>query len=146
MQARESPDAVTHKVAGGCHCGNIAVRLQLAGAPDTYHPRSCDCASYLSDPHGALIIQVRDGGECGRYRQGSGAAECLVCRNCGVMVVALYRGEQKLYATVNARALEAGTVFGAEQPVSPQKLSQDEKIKRWQQLWFSDVQLIGITG
>jgi hypothetical protein len=62
------------------------------------------------------------------------------------MVVALYRGEQKLYATVNARALEAGTVFGAEQAVSPQKLSQDEKIKRWQQLWFSDVELIGITG
>jgi hypothetical protein len=152
MQARESPGAVTYKVAGGCHCGNIAVRLQLSGAPDTYRPRSCDCdfcrkhcGCYLSDPQGALIIQVRDGSECGRYRQGSGAAECLVCRNCGVMVAALYRGEQKLYATVNARALDAGTTFGAEQPVSPQKLSADEKIRRWQQLWFSDVELIGLA-
>jgi hypothetical protein len=141
---------VTHKVAGGCHCGNITVRLQLARAPDTYRPRSCDCdfcrkhcACYLSDPQGALIIQVRDDNECGRYRQGSGAADFLVCRNCGVLVVALYRGEQKLYATVNASALDAGTRFGAEQPVSPQKLSQDEKIKRWQQLWFSDVEFSG---
>jgi hypothetical protein len=142
---------MTHKVAGGCHCGNIAVRLHLARSPDDYRPRSCDCdfcrkhgACYLSDPQGALSIQVRHGSECGRYRQGSGAAEFLVCRNCGVLVVALYRGEQQLYATVNARALDAGASFGAEQPVSPQKLSQSEKIKRWQALWFSDIELIGL--
>jgi len=144
---------VTHKVAGGCYCGNIAVRLLLARAPDTYRPRSCDCdfcrkhgASYLSDPQGALIIQVRDGNGCERYRQGSEAADCLVCKNCGVLVAVLYRGEQQLYATVNARALDASTSFGAEQPVSPRKLSKDEKIKRWRELWFADVELSGVGG
>lgn len=138
-----------HELNGGCHCGNITLKLGLARAPDSYEPRSCDCdfcrkhrASYISDPQGTLLVRIRNQEDSGIYRQGSGAAECLLCRNCGVLVGALYRMENALYATVNVNVIEPGTTWGAEQPVSPRKLSETDKIKRWQQLWFPGVEVV----
>lgn len=137
-----------HELSGGCHCGNILLRLQLSRAPDAYSPRCCDCdfcrkhgAAYLSDAQGSLAIHIKDQRDSSSYRQGSGAAECLLCRNCGVLVGALYRDGERLYATINVKAIAAGTRFASEETVSPQKLSEAEKIKRWQQLWFADVKL-----
>jgi hypothetical protein len=138
-----------HKVSGGCHCGNILVDLELARTPDTYDPRSCDCdfcrkhsASYVSDAQGSLVIRFKDERDSGRYRQGSGLAECLFCRNCGVLVGALYRSDKQLYATVNVRVIDGRVNFGSEQPVSPKQLSESEKLKRWQEIWFSNVIIV----
>jgi hypothetical protein len=138
-----------HELSGGCHCGNIVVRVRLSRVPDSYSPRACDCdfcrkhgAAYLSDTAGSLTIHIRNPRDSSSYRQGSGAAECLVCRNCGVLIAALYRGAEQSYATVNVRILETGASFAAEQPVSPHKLSEAEKIQRWQQLWFANVEVI----
>jgi len=136
-------------VSGGCHCGNILVDLELARAPDTYNPRACDCdfcrqhnAAYVSDPRGSLTIQIKDEHRSGRYRQGSGQAEFLFCGNCGVLVGVLYRNNGQLYAAVNAKAVEGGKSFGAEQPVSPKTLSAREKARRWQDIWFSNVSIM----
>jgi len=41
---------------------------------------------------------------------------------------------------VNVKAIEGAESFGVEQPVSPQRLSGDEKISRWKSLWFSSVE------
>src|SRR5215207_4374479 len=138
-----------HKVTGGCHCGNLRVNLELTAAPGTYHPRACDCdfcrkhgAAYVSDPNGALRIQITDARERSTYRQGSGQAEFLLCKRCGVLVGAFLRSEQQIYATVNVKALEGGAAFGSAKPVSPQKLSGDEKVKRWQEIWFSRVAIL----
>jgi hypothetical protein len=135
-----------HKLSGGCHCGNIQVELELSGTPDTFHPRACDCdfcrkhsATYVSDAQGSLVIRLKHEADSGRYHQGSGLAECLLCRNCGVLIGALYQSDTLLYATVNVKAVDAGVTFGAEQPVSPKQLSQSEKVKRWRDLWFSNV-------
>jgi hypothetical protein len=76
------------------------------------------------------------------YRQGSGIAEMLVCRICGVLVGACFRSEGQVYATVNVKAVDAGTTFGLEQPVSPKQLSGGEKEDRWRRLWFSAVRLV----
>jgi hypothetical protein len=141
----------THRVTGGCHCGNIVLRIELTKAPGDYHPRACDCsfcrkhgASYLSDAQGSLIIQIKDEREIGMYRQGSGVAELLVCRICGVLTGACYRSGGQLYAAVNAKAVDDGTTFGAEQPVSPQQLSAGDKQRRWKDLWFSGVKLVNM--
>jgi hypothetical protein len=138
-----------HVLSGGCHCGNLLVRVELTRAPDTYSPRACDCdfcrkhgAAYVSDPQGALRIRISDGQFAGRYRQGSGVAELLFCRNCGVLIGALYRGEQRLYGVVNAGVLDGRDGFGAEQPVSPQRLSPGDKVTRWQNIWFADVSIV----
>lgn len=135
-----------HKVSGGCHCGNILVELELSRAPETYNPRACDCdfcrkhgATYVSDAQGSLVIRLKREADSGRYHQGSGLAECLLCRNCGVLIGALYQSDTQLYATVNVKAVDARVTFGAEQSVSPKQLSEREKVIRWQQIWFSNV-------
>jgi hypothetical protein len=136
-----------HRLRGGCHCGNIRVELALARAAATYNPRACDCdfcrkhgAAYLSDPQGSLLIEIRDARDSTRYAQGSGQAELLLCRVCGVLVAPLYRDAGRLYAAVNANVVEGGG-FGAQRPVSPQTLGASDKVRRWKDLWFSDVTL-----
>jgi hypothetical protein len=101
------------RVGGGCHCGNIRVELELTRTAGTYNPRACDCdfcrkhrAAYVSDPQGSLLILIRDERDSGRYAQGSGQAELLLCRNCGVLVSPLYRQAGRLYAAVNANIVE----------------------------------------
>jgi hypothetical protein len=138
-----------HVLSGGCHCGKLLVQAQLTRTPDTYNPRACDCdfcrkhaAAYVSDPRGALLIRIADPQSAGRYRQGSGLAELLFCNNCGVAVGALYRSAARLYGVVNARVLGGAAGFGAAQTVSPQRLSPDEKVSRWQELWFADVSIV----
>jgi hypothetical protein len=137
-----------HKAKGGCHCGNIGVDVELAAAPETYRPRACDCdfcrkhgAAWVSDAKGSLHIHIRNAHEGVAYRQGSKQAELLLCRNCGVLVAVLYRTGKELHAAVNAKALASIVEFGAEQTVSPQKLSAAEKTSRWQDKWFSKVHL-----
>jgi hypothetical protein len=136
-------------LSGGCHCGNVLVTVRLTRSPDSYNPRACDCdfcrkhaAAYVSDPHGALLFRINDPLSAGRYRQGSGLAELLLCRNCGVAVGALYRSAERLYGVVNAKTLDGAAEFGAEQTVSPQRLSADEKVSRWQEIWFADVSIV----
>jgi hypothetical protein len=138
-----------YRLSGGCYCGNIHLEVALAREPSSYHPRACDCdfcqkhgAAYISDPQGSLVIRIKGERETNRYRQGSGIAEMLVCRTCGVMVGALYRDQGSLFGTVNFRVLDSRADFGAEQTVSPRKLAPDEKTKRWQDLWIADVTII----
>jgi hypothetical protein len=135
------------QLEGGCHCGNITVRVELERAPDAYAPRACDCgfcrkhgAVWVSDPHGSLWIAIRDERDTNRYAQGDRLAEMLLCRNCGVLVCALWRG-QRLYGVVNASVLDGRIAFAAAQPVSPRTLSADSKKGRWQSIWFADVTL-----
>lgn len=127
----------------------MLVDLELSRAPGTYNPRACDCdfcrkhcASYLSDPQGSVTIRIKDERYSGRYRQGSGTAELLLCGKCGVLVGVLYRGDGRIHAAVNTRTIDDGTSFGAEQPVSPRTLSSGDKVKRWQEVWFADVRIV----
>jgi hypothetical protein len=138
-----------HTVSGGCYCGNIVVELKLTFDPDICHPRACDCdfcrmhgAAYVSDPNGTLTIRVEDQRALGKFRQGASLADFLLCRTCGVLVGVLHRDPQGIHAAVNARALKY-TTFAAEQPVSPKKLPGDDKVKRWQQIWFRNIAIHG---
>jgi hypothetical protein len=109
------------RLTGGCHCRNITVSVELTRAASSYRPRACDCEL------------------CRRH--GAGIAEMLLCRNCGVLVAALWQGPP-VHGVVNANVLEARESFAAVQPVSPKSLSADAKVSRWQQLWFADVRLV----
>lgn len=133
-----------HALSGRCHCGDIAVSVQLSGAAERYSPRACDCdfcrlhgASYLSDPKGQLRFTVQPGAVLNRYRQGAEEADMLLCGRCGVLMGACYERDGSCYGTVNSAVLPP--VFAAPQPVSPKQLSADEKTRRWMLLWFPDV-------
>jgi hypothetical protein len=142
-----------HTLNGGCHCGKLRVTANLTEAPGAYRPRECDCdfcrkhaAAYVSDPHGSLLVRISDESAVTRYRQGSGLAQMLLCSNCGVLVAAVYQDERELYGVVNARILDGWQDFGAAQVVSPRALSGDEKVSRWQGIWFSDVSIANLAG
>ena len=131
------------EVSGGCYCGNIRLNAALSRDLASYNPRACDCdfclkhaAAYVSDPLGSLHIEIRNELEVNRFRQGSTTAEMLVCRTCGVLVGALYRESNRLFGTLNAKALDSRPLFGPEKSVSPKLLSGDQKVQRWRELWF----------
>jgi len=135
-----------HRVKGGCHCGNIRVFVELPHAPSDYCPRVCDCefcrkhgASYVSDQHGSLRIEVGNSQILGKYRQGAGIADCLFCIRCGVLVGVLYQESGHLYATVNSAVLVGNDSFGEKKSVAPRLLAASEKVSRWKELWFSNV-------
>jgi hypothetical protein len=138
-----------HRLSGGCHCGNIAVELELPRPPDSYRPRACDCefcrkhgAAWISDPEGSLRIRVARESQALTYRQGSGQAELLLCGSCGILAAALHRNGGRVVAAINARVLLEPSSFGSEQSVSPKTLSDAEKLERWQRLWFSNVRIL----
>ena len=142
-----------HTLKGGCHCANLRVTANLTGSPASYRPRACDCdfcrkhgAAWVSDPQGSLLIRVGDERAVARYRQGSGLAEMLLCASCGVLVAALYQDDRVLYGVVNAKVLEGGPDFGAAQAVSPRALSGEQKLSRWQGIWFSDVTIANLPS
>jgi hypothetical protein len=133
-------------VSGGCYCGNIRLIVSLSRDVSAYNPRACDCdfcqkhgSAYVSDSRGALSIQIRESGQVTRFRQGSNTAEMLLCRQCGVLVGALYQEADRVFGTVNAKALDCRSSFGPEQPVSPKSLPADQKAQRWRDIWFPDV-------
>ena len=135
-----------HRVSGGCHCGNIRVDADLPRTPDTYRPRACDCefclkhgASYISDAQGSMSIRIKDERKCVKYRQGSKAAQCLLCSNCGVLVAILHESDDRLYGTLNVKSIDGGAKFLPIQSVSPKKLSDRERVRRWHDIWFANV-------
>jgi hypothetical protein len=135
-------------VFGGCDCRNLSVEMELSEPSGSYRPRSCDCrfcrkhgAAYVSDPKGSLRIKVRETELLGRYRQGSGTAEFLLCARCGVLIGVSYQEGELRYAAVNVQAIGDGTTFGSPTVISPKALAIDERVQRWKQLWFSNVRI-----
>ncbi|AXI02161.1 GFA family protein [Aquirhabdus parva] len=147
-------DTTAYVYAGGCHCSNIKLAVELTKALNAYKPRACDCdfckthgASYLSDPQGKLVITTKDKDALSRYRQGDAIADFLICKICGVVAGVSFQSEAGLYATIeaglyatiNVKALSDRADCLPETSVSPKLLSTEDKIERWKKAWFSDV-------
>jgi len=135
-----------HTVTGGCHCGNVLVKLQLTRDPASYNPRACDCdfcrkhgAAYLSDALGTMEVEIEAAEDRGSYRQGSETADLLFCRRCGVLAGVTCQIDGRLYGAVNARIMGSATTFGPDLTVSPKQLSATDKAQRWRELWFPGV-------
>lgn len=136
----------THKLSGGCHCGNIRFEVTLTDVPSASHPRICDCdfcrkhgAAYLSDPQGTLRVDVANERDLGKYKQGDGIADFLICRHCGVLPVVSYQENDELYAVVNCKTIDGAQQFGEYAAVSPKLLSGTKKTERWKEKWFRNV-------
>jgi hypothetical protein len=104
--------------AGGCHCGNIKVTLQLSQPAADMPLRSCSCSFCRS--HGTRTVSDRDGmAEIGasdwslveHYRFGSRTADYLLCRRCGVYVGAVCETASGLRAVVNVNCLDDRDAF-----------------------------------
>lgn len=136
-----------YKYAGGCYCRSITFEMKITNEVNFYNPRACDCnfclkhgASYISDNEGKLVIYVRDESIFNRYRQGNKIADFLICKVCGVLIGVCYENNHKLYAAINSKAID-NIDFKTEKIVSPKMLSENEKIERWADAWFSEVSI-----
>lgn len=98
------------KVAGGCHCG--AVRFAAEVAPDA---TLLDCICSICDKTGFLHLIVPHGNftllsgveALASYRFGTGAAEHLFCRHCGIKSFYQPRSHPDAWS-VNFRCLDHG--------------------------------------
>ena len=76
------------KASGGCHCGAVRFEAELPGPP--VPALDCNCSVcrmagfvHVVVPHGNFeLLSGRDA--LTSYRFGTGAAEHLFCRHCGV--------------------------------------------------------------
>jgi hypothetical protein len=110
---------------GSCHCGVIQTRLRLSRLPADNALRACACSfcrahatRTVSDPEGLFEVWSDDWSLVGMYRFGSGTADYLVCRRCGVYVGAVCETGSGLRAVVNTNALNDRAAFTA-MPSSP---------------------------
>src|SRR5262249_17304828 len=101
---------------GACHCGNIAVRLLSDKTPSELGLRTDTCSFctkhhslYTSDPGGELHLAIADDSALARCRFGTKTADFLLCKTCGVFVVA-YMPEPPV-AVLNVTVLDAQAEF-----------------------------------
>lgn len=98
------------KLEGGCHCG--AVRFAIAVAPPL-EVLDCNCSIcaktgflHLIVPHADFVLSS-GAEELGSYRFGTGAAEHLFCKTCGIKSYYQPRSHPDSWS-VNFRCLDQG--------------------------------------
>ncbi|WP_017669872.1 GFA family protein [Blastomonas sp. AAP53] len=109
-----SAESIT--VAGGCHCG--AVRFE-AEVPRTVRLLSCNCSMcaktgflHLIVPHADLRL-ISGGESLTSYRFGTGRAEHLFCRICGIRSFYQPRSHPEAWS-VDLRCLDEGHGLATE--------------------------------
>lgn len=81
---------------GGCHCGNLRVKLRLSKEPEQMAIRACTCSfcrahapRFISDPAGSFEISAADWTTVQYYRFGTRTCDFLLCGRCGVFIAAV---------------------------------------------------------
>ena len=106
---------------GGCHCGNLRTSLRLTQPPHEVRLRACGCSfcrahntRTTSDPDGAVEIWADDWSLVQLYRFGTGTAEFLICRRCGVYIGAIGDTAVATRAVINTTCLDDRALFTRE--------------------------------
>lgn len=129
--------------AGSCHCGNLKFEFESALPPAALPMRACQCsfcrrqgALSTSDPDGQVRLTVADATQLQHYRFGLGVTDFLICRRCGVYVLALSEIDGGRYAVVNANVLECRPeMTGAVLPMEYGKEDEAARLKRRKLIW-----------
>ena len=110
---------------GGCHCGNLQVRIKLNYPPADSPVRSCTCSFCrshatvtVSDPAGQADIRASEWALVERYRFGSRTADYLLCRRCGVYIGAVCETAAGVRSVINTRCLGDRAAFTGV-PIEP---------------------------
>lgn len=107
---------------GGCHCGNLRLGRRLSQSPAETRLRGCGCSfcrahntRTTSDPSGSADIRATDWSLVERYCFGTGTAEFLICKRCGVYVGAIGETASGTRAVININCLDDRSAF-AQRP------------------------------
>jgi len=116
------------KLEGRCHCGNLSLEFETGLSLAELPLRACQCsfcrahgALSTSDPRGRVELEAKDPAGVERYRFSLGITDFLICRRCGVYVLAVAEMDGERYAVLNANALERR----AEMTSRPQPMDYD---------------------
>lgn len=97
---------------GGCHCGNVSIALHTNRPHDEFVPRTCQCslckkhdASWISDPDGEATLSYKNKGNVSFYRFGHSTSDFIVCKNCGVLTIALCEIDGRMRAVLNIKSM-----------------------------------------
>ena len=106
---------------GGCHCGNLRVTLCLTQEPAEVRLRACGCSfcrahntRTASDPDGFVSICAGDWAQVQFYRFGTGTADFVICRNCGVYIGAIGETPSGTRAVINTTCLHDRALFTSD--------------------------------
>jgi hypothetical protein len=129
--------------AGGCHCGNLRVTVRLTQPPAEVQLRACGCSfcrahntRTASDPDGAVDISAGEWSQVQFYRFGSGTADFVICRNCGVYIGAIGDSGAGMRAVINTTCLNDRALFTREPaPADHDGESTDSRFARRAASW-----------
>ena len=97
-------------ISGGCHCGAVRFEAEVGATPEVHDCNCSICAKagflHLFVPHGDFRL-LTDGAALSSYRFGTGAADHLFCRTCGIKSFYQPRSHPDCWS-VNYRALDEG--------------------------------------
>ena len=103
---------------GGCHCGNLRLEMRLTQSPERVRLRACGCSfcrahqtRTCSDPDGSVEIRAGDWGLVEPYRFGTGTADFLICKRCGVYIGAVCETASGTRAVINTNCLDDRAAF-----------------------------------
>lgn len=128
---------------GGCHCGNLRLSMRLSHAPEEVRLRACSCSfcrahntRTTSDPQGSVEIEAEDWALVDSYRFGSGTAEFLICRRCGVYIGAVCETAVGTRAVINTNCLDDRAAFTRRpSPVYHDGEATDDRLARRATSW-----------
>jgi hypothetical protein len=143
--------ALTMRIGGSCHCGNIGFTLDWLPEPTTIPARACGCSFcvkhggvWTSCPGGRLRVTVRSPARVSRYAFGTKTAEFHVCRDCGIVPVVTSLIAGRLYAVVSVNAFDGVAASRLERtPASFDGESEGDRLARRRRNWIGDVEIDG---
>jgi hypothetical protein len=121
--------------AGSCHCGNLKFEFETALEPAAMPLRACQCsfcrrhaALSTSDPSGSVQVSVVDVSLLQRYRFDLGITDFLICRRCGVYLMAMMEIDGALYGVLNANVMDCRAAMIG--PISPMEYGGEDEAAR----------------
>jgi len=143
-------DSQSRRIDGGCHCGNIRFVFDWPEAATTIPGRACGCtfcckhgAAYTSHPRGRLEVTIADPEQVHDYRFGTGTADFMICRTCGVVPVVTSAIDGTLYAVVSVNAFESADRADVEVAAADfEGEATDDRLARRRRNWIGDVTVV----
>ena len=139
--------------AGSCHCGNLKLEFETGLEPAALPLRACQCsfcrrhvALSTSDPAGSVRVSVADPAQLQRYRFGLGITDFLICRRCGVYLMAMMEIDGGLYGVLNANVLDCrAAMTGEVQPMEYGGEDEAARLARRKTRWTRVTAVEGMT-
>lgn len=135
-----------HVIDSHCHCGNIEIDLHTDKSESDFTPRACQCtlcrrhgASWIADPDGEVRARIRDRAQVSFYRFGHKTSDFIICKSCGVLMMAMSEAQGRTRAVLNVAAMLDRTFAGAPVATDLEGETVDGRMDRRERNWTGKV-------